>query len=106
VTKRNNLSLLKVSEEINDPKNKEDYEEYLGILQTLLHDVWILSVGAGGEQLVNVDIRESLEKAAAGAERRKLAEWLGDIETLRANLAVNVNRKIATNSLFVQMSGG
>lgn len=100
----NHLDLLKIGEEINDAKNKDDYEFYLEILQTLIHDVWVLKFGADEKTLVNVDLKTPLRKLAAAAESRRLARWLAEIETLRETLAVNVNRKIATDALFTQMA--
>ena len=98
------LSLLKIGEEMNDAKHKDDYEFYLEILQTLIHDVWALAHAANEKTLVNVDLRAPLAKIAETADSRRLARWLGEIETLRETLAVNVNRKIATDALFMQMA--
>jgi DNA polymerase-3 subunit delta' len=98
------LSLLKIGEEMNDAKNKDDYEFYLEILQTLIHDVWALKHGADDKTLVNVDLRPALQKLSATAASKRLAGWLAEIETLRETLAVNVNRKIATDALFMQMA--
>ena len=102
--KPNHLSLLKTGEEMNDAKNKDDYELYLEILQSLIHDVWAFKHGAHEKTLVNVDLRPKLQKLSETAESRRLARWLGEIETLRETLAVNVNRKIATDALFMQMA--
>src|SRR5215204_5397321 len=41
--KPKHLSLLKTGEEMNDAKNKDDYEFYLEILQTLIRDAWALA---------------------------------------------------------------
>lgn len=97
-------ALLKIGEEMNDAKNKDDYELYLETLQTLIHDVWVLNRGADEKALVNVDLRALLQQAAAAAASRRLTAWLTEIERLRETLAVNVNRKIATDALFVAMA--
>ncbi len=102
--KPNYLALLKTGEEMNDPKNKDDYEFSLEILQTLIHDIWILMHGANEQTLVNIDLKPSLKKLSETTESRQLAAWLEEIETLRETLAVNVNRKIATDALFVGMA--
>ena len=102
--KKNYLTLLKTGEELSDPKNKDDYEFYLEILQTLLHDVWTLKYGADEKTLVNLDLKAPLKKFAETSESRQLAGWLGEIEGLRETLFVNVNRKIATDALFVRMA--
>ncbi len=102
---KNRAVLLTTAEEINDAKNKDDYEIYLEILQTLIHDVWILRLGQTEENIVNADLKEKLKRLAAeNADPPQLARWLTEIETLRENLSVNVNRKIATDALFMQMA--
>lgn len=102
--KPNYLTLLKTGEEMNDAKNKDDYEFYLETLQTLIHDVWALKHGADEKTLVNIDLKPPLQKLSETAESKRLAAWLNEIEVLRETLAVNVNRKIATDALFVQMA--
>lgn len=102
--KPDHLALLKTGEEMNDAKNKDDYEFYLETLQTLIHDVWALRHDADEKTLVNVDLKPQLQKLSETAESRRLAAWLNEIEVLRETLAVNVNRKIATDALFVKMA--
>jgi len=104
--KENRAELLRIAEEMNDAKNKDAYEDNLEILQTLIHDVWTIRNAAGEKLLVNVDLVNDLKKLAATAESKKLSAWLSEIETLRERLAVNLNRKIATDALFMQMASG
>lgn len=99
---RNRAILLKTAEEINDAKNKDYYEKFLEILQMLIHDVWTLRLGK--EEIVNVDLKLELLTLAKDAHLKKLAAWLTEIETLRENLAVNLNKKIATDALFMTMA--
>lgn len=100
----NHLNLLRIGEEMNDAKNKDDYEFYLETLQTLIHDVRALKHEAAEKTLVNVDLKAPLEKLAAATDGPRLGAWLGAIESLRETLAVNVNRKIATDALFARMA--
>lgn len=104
VVRRDGLTLMKVAEEINDAKNKEFFEDYLSILQTLVRDLWLLNIGDRAN-VSNVDVADILSRWAQDADRGTLAGWLSEIEELRATLAVNVNRKIATDALFMKMSG-
>lgn len=103
--KENRGELLRVGEEINDAKNKDDFETKLDILQTLIHDLWTVRNEADANILVNVDLETDLKKLAARAESRRLAAWLSEIEILREQLAFNLNRKIAIDALFMQMAG-
>ena len=94
--------LLQTAEEINDAKNKDDYEKYLNTLETLIHDVWTIKIG--GEKPINADIETYLKKLAEIADTKKLAKWLTEIETMRERFAVNINKRIATDALFMQMA--
>ncbi len=104
--KENRAELLRVAEEMNDAKNKDEYETRLTYLQTLIHDVWAIRNEADVQMLVNVDIISDLQNFAIRADSRRLAAWLSEIELLREQLAVNLNRKIATDALFMQMANG
>lgn len=97
-------ALLFASEEMNDAKNKERFEENIDILESLIHDVWNLSVGGDVSRLANTDLADELGKLAANAAGCDLTTWLAEIETMRDNFAVNINRKIAADSLFMTMA--
>lgn len=102
--KKDRAELLRIGEEMNDAKNKDDYELRLSILQTLIHDVWAMRNNADAKIIVNVDLTNDLEKFAERAVSKKLSEWLAEIDLLREQLAVNLNRKIAADALFMQMA--
>ncbi len=95
--------LLRASEEMNDAKNKDNYDATLEILETLIHDVWTLRLGRA-EKIVNADIANQLNNFAARGGARRFASWLIEIERMRENFRVNLNRKIATDALFMQMA--
>lgn len=98
-------ALLRIAEEMNDAKNKDAFEDNLDILQSLIHDVWTITVDDDRERLVNTDLGDSLAKLAGQAMGRDLPSWLAEIDAIRENLAVNINRKIAADALFVSMVG-
>lgn len=102
----NRAELLRIGEEMNDAKNKEVFEMRLDILQTLIHDLWAMRNNADEQIIVNVDLARDLQKFAMRAESKRLSAWLAEIETLRERLAFNLNRKIATDALFMQMVNG
>lgn len=98
-------ALLRTAEEMNDAKNKENFGEYLDILQDLIHDVWRLRLVADEREVVNADILPQLRVFAEGCGNADLAGWLNEIELLRESLVVNINKKIAADALFMQMAG-
>lgn len=102
LVKENRSLLLRTAEEITDAKNKENYEDFLNILRALIHDVWTLRIGAG--EIVNADITPTLQRLAENADAKRLAAWLSEIETMLEGFSVNLNKKIATEALFMQMA--
>lgn len=98
-------ALLKVSEELNDAKNKDDFEANLDILEAVLRDVWRLSCGVDPSKILDPEMAESYQNLAQRAEPARFAAWLGEVEMLRRNLAVNINRKVATDAMFLTMAG-
>ncbi|HEX8719180.1 MAG TPA: hypothetical protein VF736_00930 [Pyrinomonadaceae bacterium] len=98
------VRLLRAAEEMGDAKNKDEYEPRLDALELLVRDLWLLSLGAGERAVVNQDLRERLARLAPGVAPARAARWLTRIEDLRAQLAVNVNRRAATDALFLAMS--
>lgn len=106
VNRKNRAILLRTAEEISDAKYKDEYERRLANLQVLVHDVWSLTLGKTAAELANSDIASDLTRLAGQANAQKLASWLSEIEILRENLNVNLNRKIATDALFMTMANG
>ena len=97
------VRLLRAAEELGDAKNKDEYEPRLDALELLVRDLWLLSLGGGGSP-VNQDLLERLARLASGVRPARAANWLTRIEELRGQLAVNVNRRAATDALFLSMS--
>ena len=94
--------LLNMAEELNSARYKDDYEVMLDVLEALIRDAWMLSLGA--QEIVNEDLRPQLSKIAARLDSANAARWLTETETLREQLTVNINRKVATDALFLSMA--
>jgi len=98
--------LLLSSEELNSGGQKDDYESSLDILETLIRDTLMLSLGVQDHQIVNDDLRSQLAKVAESINAGTAANWIAKIEELREQLVVNINRKIATDALLLSMASG
>ena len=96
--------LLQSSERLNDARNKDDFEANLSILESLIRDAWLLKLGREESSLANCDIAAQLAPLAANFNTSSLAAWLTEIETMRGNFVVNINRKIASDALFLGMA--
>jgi DNA polymerase-3 subunit delta' len=91
--------LLRASEQMNDGKNKELYEENLEILEYLVRDIWLIK--SGELNLVrNFDLADRLEDISGRLERLKLVGTLKEIELIRQSFAVNINRRAATDVII------
>jgi hypothetical protein len=98
------MQLLRSSEEFNDARNKDEYETRLDILETLIRDAWMLSLRASEENVVNEDLLPQLKKISERLDTYRPAAWISQIEEMREQLIVNINRKAATDSLFLTMA--
>ncbi|HYH86404.1 MAG TPA: DNA polymerase III subunit delta' [Pyrinomonadaceae bacterium] len=98
------VRLLRAAEEMGDAKHKDEYEPRLDALEFLIHDLWLLAHVGKQARLVNYDLREQLTRLAEGLRPQRAARWLARVEELRAQLAVNVNRRVATDALFLGMA--
>ncbi|MEQ1765090.1 MAG: DNA polymerase III subunit delta', partial [Pyrinomonadaceae bacterium] len=97
-------SMLLTSELMNDAKNKDRYEDTIAILESLTRDIFALSKGADRPTIENADIADSLLKLGTEATTAKIERWIADLEELQFNYLVNINRKVATDGLFVGMT--
>lgn len=98
------VELLRSAEELNEARYKDEFELRLDILETLIRDAWILSLDAPDESVVNLDVLPQLRKVANRLERGSAERWISQIEEMREQLVVNINRKAATDALFLTMA--
>ena len=98
------IQLLKSSEDLNSAQQKDEYEARLDVLETLIRDAWMLSLAAPNEGIVNADLLPQLKKIGTQVESWRPARWISQIEELREQLVVNINRKSTTDALFLTMA--
>lgn len=98
-------ALLCIAEEMNDAKNKDDFEENLDILQSLIHDVWTHRIDGNAVRAENTDLTDKLARLAEDSSSKDLPSWLVAIDKIRLDLAVNINKKMAADALFVSIAG-
>lgn len=97
--------LLRAAEQLNEAQYKDEFEERLDVLETLIRDAWMLSLGVKPELLVNADLLSDLEQISKRMDTARAADWILQIEDLREQLIVNINRKVTTDALFLTMAG-
>ncbi|HEU0253087.1 MAG TPA: DNA polymerase III subunit delta' [Pyrinomonadaceae bacterium] len=97
--------LLRSAEQLNEAQYKDEFEERLDVLETLIRDAWMLSLGVDKSQIVNEDLSSELVEIGQRLDPGRAADWILQIEDLREQLIVNVNRKVTTDALFLVMAG-
>lgn len=105
VLSEDRAQLLRSAEQLNEAQYREEFEERLDVLETLIRDAWMLSLGVEPSQLVNEDLLSELREVSQKMDPGRAGEWILQIEYLREQLVVNVNRKITTDALFLVMAG-
>jgi DNA polymerase III subunit delta' len=104
VVKGEQAQLLRSAEQLNEARYKDEFEERLDVLETLIRDAWMLALGVAEDHLVNADLAGELESTSKQLNPGKAAEWILRIEEMREQLQVNINRKVATDALFAAMA--
>src|SRR6476646_11237655 len=56
--------LLRSAEQLNEAQYKDEFEARLDVLETLIRDAWMLSLGVKPDLIVNEDLAPDLEKIA------------------------------------------
>lgn len=97
--------LLRSAEQLNEAQYKDEFEERLDVLETLIRDAWMLSLGVDSTRIVNEDLAAQLMEIGKNIDAGRAADWILQIEDLREQLIVNVNRKVTTDALFLVMAG-
>jgi hypothetical protein len=64
----------------------------------------MLSLDVRSDRIVNHDLLPQLERISRRLVGRRPAGWISQIEEMREQLIVNINRKAATDALFLTMA--
>jgi DNA polymerase-3 subunit delta' len=99
------VDLLHAAEDLAAAKDRQEYEQRLDVLEILIRDAWALVLGRPSGTIVNGDLLAPLQEIAAGMRSAQAGAWLKQIEELRGTLEVNINRRIASDALFMSMAG-
>jgi DNA polymerase-3 subunit delta' len=90
--------LLQVSAELG--RSKTEFENRLEILTVLMSDLLYIKEGRI-ESLVNMDVRDRMEKIAASVSVERLMEMAAFLRLIESSLKSHVNRQMLTDVLAV-----
>lgn len=96
--------LLRSSEELNDARYRDEFETRLDVLESLIRDAWMLAIDAPEELIVNADLLPKLKAISQKLDIDRAGKWILQIEEMREQLVVNINRKASTDALFLTMA--
>ncbi|HEU5132122.1 MAG TPA: DNA polymerase III subunit delta', partial [Pyrinomonadaceae bacterium] len=64
VVSNDRAQLLRSAEQLNEAQYKDEFEERLDVLETLIRDAWMLSLGVETSRIVNEDLSAELKEVA------------------------------------------
>ncbi len=102
--KNDRAQVLRSSEELNEARYKDEFETRLDVLETLIRDAWMLALGAPVDAVVNSDVLPRLKTISQRLDIERAGRWILQIEEMREQLVVNINRKPATDALLLTMA--
>ncbi len=86
-------------------KERPDFETFLDLAASILHDVACLRGGADDALVTHADVRPKLADIAERFSFARLEELLERFESLRRDLSRNVNRTLALEALVLAFLG-
>jgi DNA polymerase III subunit delta' len=98
------VGLLRAAEQLSEARNKDNFEDDLELLLTLIRDVWAVKLGETEAGLLHADLFHELNEAARHAGSAKLESLIGEIGLIRERLIVNLNKKLAADELFMKLA--
>jgi DNA polymerase-3 subunit delta' len=102
-TGENRFRLLKAAEYLGK-KEREDFEQELALLVSLLRDLFLLASGRSSDSIVNLDAADRLTPLAQKIGVQRALKWVEKFDELRANLRININRQVATEAALLELA--
>ncbi|MBL8168843.1 MAG: DNA polymerase III subunit delta' [Acidobacteria bacterium] len=100
---QNRVRLLKAAEFLGK-KEREEFEQELDLLTTLLRDLLLLASGQTPDAIVNIDAADRLQPLAAKIGLPRVLAWSEKFHELRHNLRININRQIALEAALLSLA--
>jgi DNA polymerase III subunit delta' len=85
-------------------KKKEHFEERLDILYLLFQDLFYLCHQASEEQMINIDIRSSLQALSELIPADEIPKIFAKLDAITYGLRININRPIALEDLALYLT--
>ena len=99
----NKHRLLKAAEHYGK-QERDSYERTLLLLLNLLRDIFLIAASGKSDSIINIDVADRLGSLADKIGINRLTDWIKKFDELRFNLRININRQVATEATFIQLS--
>jgi DNA polymerase-3 subunit delta' len=86
-------------------REKDAFDERLRMLSVLVRDVLLFKEGLA-ERLINIDVRDRVERLAGRTDIDALIEVYEQLKFVEANLKYHLNRDLMADGLILAMAGG
>lgn len=98
---RDSARLLAAAEFLGRRLERDQFQDHLDVLNSLLSDVFYLKVGESADLLINADAARRLERIAEALRIEQIIELTEKIQEILLALARNVNRQMAMDSMLI-----
>lgn len=101
VLAKDSARLMSAAEYLGRKLERDQFQDHLDVLGTLLSDVFHLKVGERVDSLINADVSPRLQRIANEIRLEQIIEWTEKIQEILLALARNVNRQLAMESMLI-----
>ena len=93
---------MSAAEYLGRKLERDQFQDHLEVLNSLLSDVFHLKVGGPADVLINADASRRLQRIADAVQMEQIIEWTEKLQEILLSLARNVNRQLAMESMLIK----
>jgi len=99
---KDSARLTAAAEFLGRKLERDQFQDHLEVLNSLLSDVFHLKVGGPADVLINADASRRLQRIADAVQMEQIIEWTEKLQEILLSLARNVNRQLAMESMLIK----
>lgn len=98
---KDSARLISAAEFLGRRLERDQFQDHLDALNTMLSDVFRLKVGERSDSLINGDAAGRLQRIADAVKMEEIIEWTEKLQEILLSLARNVNRQLAMEGMLI-----
>ncbi|HTG14226.1 MAG TPA: DNA polymerase III subunit delta' [Blastocatellia bacterium] len=99
---KDSTRLMAAAEFLGRKLERDQFQDYLDVLNAMLSDVFHLKVGEPADSLINADAAQRLQRVADAVRLEEIIEWTEKLQEILLALARNVSRQLAMESMLIK----